>query len=83
MRFPSHKCGLHLEHNANRNVYESVAEYIEAINYYDWQSDEHRQRAIDTNELWTLQWYPETPVGFNAVAAPTFEELMKMVQEEV
>lgn len=26
-----------------------------------------QQRMKDTNTIWTLQWYPITPVGFNAI----------------
>ena len=79
MKFPEHKCGLYLEHNENRDSYETVKEHLEKgyWEFCEWESDGHKQRAIDTNEIWTLQWYPNTPVGFNAVAAPTLEELLE------
>jgi hypothetical protein len=78
---PTHKCGLYLEHNACRDVYETAAQCIADDEsrdpaLYTWESDEHRQRAIDTNEVWTLQWYPERPSTFFAVAAPTLSELL-------
>ena len=41
-----------------------------------------KQVCIDTNELWTLQWCPNTPIGFNAVAASTFEELIDLANKE-
>ena len=38
-----------------------------------WASEEERQKAIKENSVWTIQWYPETPVGFCCVGASTFE----------
>lgn len=39
----------------------------------DWPSEEERLKAISENSVWTIQWYPNSPVGFNCVAASTFE----------
>lgn len=38
-----------------------------------WASEEDRAKAIATNSVWTIQWYPDTPVGFICVAASTFD----------
>lgn len=87
MKLPPHKCALYLEHNDCRSVYQTVAQHLEELasrsdgDMYQWQSDECKARAIATNEIWTLQWYPETPIGFNAVAAPTLEELLAFASE--
>ena len=76
---PPHKCGLYLEHNPHRDTYDTVEQWVEDhdIEDDDWVTPEDRQRAIETDEVWTLQWYPETPAGFHFVAAATFEGLMK------
>lgn len=76
MKLPEHKCGLYLEHNANRDYYESVEAYLDDNPLYQFKDDQARQRCIDTGDIWTLQWYPNTPVGFIAVAAPTLDELL-------
>lgn len=83
MKFPEHKCGLYLEHNANRDVYETVQQYLEE-NEDRWQfkDEDSRQRSIDQNEIWTLQWYPDTPVGSYSVAAPTLEEVLALANGE-
>jgi hypothetical protein len=39
----------------------------------NWASDADRLNAIETNSVWTIQWYPQTPVGFCCVGASTFE----------
>jgi len=76
MKFPEHKAGLHLMHNDHKSVYEPAEQWIADNEWCNWQSDEAKQRAIATDSIWTLQWYPETPVGFIALAAPTLEELL-------
>jgi hypothetical protein len=78
MKLPKHKCGLYLEHNANRDYYDSVEQYLEVNTHYQFKDDASRQACIDSNELWTLQWYPDTPVGFIAVAAPSLDELLEL-----
>ena len=78
MKLPEHKCGLYLEHNAHRDYYQSVADYIEDENRFNWPSEAERQKSIDTNGWWTLQGYPETPIGFFAVAAATLETLLEL-----
>lgn len=38
-----------------------------------WASEDERMKAIEGNAVWTIQWYPVTPVGFCCVGASTFE----------
>lgn len=42
----------------------------------DWVSEEERQKALNENSVWTLQWYPETPVGFNCIGASSLAALI-------
>lgn len=82
MKFPAHKCGLYLTHNEHRDNYEDIEKWIiDEEARFEWESPAHRQRAIDTDECWVLQWYPNTPVGFLCVAAPTLEELLAFVEK--
>ncbi|YCH23143.1 hypothetical protein M1D96_06460 [Pseudomonas sp. D1-3] len=82
MKFPAHKCGLYLEHNANRDYYESVEQYLEDQGErFQFSSQESRSRCIESGEIWTLQWYPNTPIGSISVAAPTLEELLEFANE--
>jgi hypothetical protein len=82
MKLPEHKCGLHLEHNVHKNYHESASEWIEKNDHYTWKGDESKQAAIESDSVWTLQWYPHTPIGFYAVAAPTLEELLALANAE-
>lgn len=79
MRFPAHKAALHLVHNEHLNYYATVAQAIADADhgYVDWVSEEQKQKAIDTNDCWYLQWYPETPVGFCLMAAADLDVLLE------
>jgi len=68
---PAHKCGLYLEHNAHKDVYESVADYYEEDDFINGSF----AQCISADEVWSLQWYPNTPVGFHRICAPTLDSL--------
>ncbi len=80
MQFPPHKASLHLTHNQHLAYYRTVQEAIDDADhgYTDdcWASPEQKQKAIDTNECWTLQWYPETPVGFFMVSGADLDAVL-------
>jgi len=76
---PKHKVCLELVHNQHRAYYLSVKDYIS--NRISWKDDEAKNRSITSGELWELQWYPETPVGFHHLAAPTLQELLELAKE--
>jgi hypothetical protein len=79
-KLPKHKCGLFLTHNEHKNIYQTAEEYIKNEDHTTWESEEHKQKAINTNEIWTLQWYPETPIGFYEISAPTLEDLLNFTK---
>lgn len=76
---PEHKCSLSIENNENRNYYESVEEYISRVSsedFYEFSSPEAKAKCIETDELWTMQWYPDTPTVSKAIAAPTLLDVL-------
>ena len=78
--FPVHKCGLYLTHNQHRDYYLTAAQGVNddpAGAQLDWVSYEEREKAIATDEVWTLQWYPETPIGFYCIAASDLDVLLR------
>lgn len=80
--FPVHKVGLSLEHNQHKKFYEKPEDWIAENEWCDWESEAEKKKAIETNEIWTLQWYPETPIGFYAVAAPTLVDLLRLANDD-
>ena len=83
---PDEEGGLYLEHNPHHGVYEPLAEYA-ASRWEDpaddpWVSPEDKERAIATDNVWMLQWYPTTPIGFNVVVASDLVVLLRAVFAE-
>lgn len=77
MKLPKH-IELSIEHNPHAGNYETVAEHLDRGygERFDFISVEERDAAIRTNELWVMQWYPSTPIGFKAIATATLEALL-------
>lgn len=77
MILPKHKSGLYLTHNEHKDVYETVKDWIEfshpAYDKDDFISPEDMQKCIESNDCWSLQWYPNTPIGFHKVCGSTLE----------
>ena len=78
MNLPKHSRGLFLTHNEYTQEHQEPGEWIANQDVFEWKDDAAKQRAIDTREVWTLQWYPDTTVGFYAVAAPTLDDLLEL-----
>ena len=62
------------EHSPN---YVTAKEWAEKYGGYGpedgWWSEQDRYKALSKNSVWTIQWYPDTPVGFYVVRASSFE----------
>lgn len=69
---------LYLTFNSeNGPSYQSVADVADDDRFLlDWVSAEERAAAIQSNSIWTLQWYPDTPIGSYSVSASTLEALL-------
>jgi hypothetical protein len=74
---PKHECGLYLEHNSHKDCYESVDSFYDHLDDSQWVSDEEHIKAIDEDSVWTLQWYPNTPIGSHTIAASSLEAIQK------
>lgn len=77
LQLPKHECQLSIVHNEHKSNYETVEQWLED-DFFQWDSEEAKQRAIETDEVWTIQWYPNTPIGSHAIAAPTLEEALEL-----
>ena len=74
---PEHKCGLYLEHNAHKDVYETIEEFYDPGAFV---SEKERLKAVETNSVWKLQWYPDTPIGFYVVCASTLDAIEEAIR---
>lgn len=69
------KCNFHLEFNPHKATYEDAEEYINTMGNGDGFYDEVGK--IDfAKDIWTLQIYPRTPVGFIAGVSNGLDELI-------
>ncbi|MCK9556272.1 hypothetical protein M0R36_10775 [bacterium] len=84
---PKHECSLTLTHNIHKDYYRSAKEHIEEMESVelwdldDWVSPEERRKAMDTNEIWQLDWYPDTPVGYNKIMASSLRVIMEYIEK--
>ncbi len=78
MTFPEHQCGLFLSHNEHRDSYQTVEEWLAEPQHedVDFPSDEDKAAAIAADDVWELQWYPRTPIGFYRIFASTLDGLL-------
>lgn len=78
--FPPHRA-LFLTHNEHWTYYESVAEFAAETPTLRWVSDEQREKAGETGDFWSLQWYPDNRVGFNMLGAADLDVLLQHARE--
>lgn len=84
MKLPNH-IYANISHNQHKVYYQTVREYLDdvcpLVEEEDFESSEAMQECIDNDEIWMLQLYPKNAVGFWAIAAPTFDELMALASK--
>ena len=84
---PEYKVSLTIRHNDHKTTYETLSQYLEdlaslqdedAFNADSWISRADFDAAIESDSIWEVHWYPETPVGSCTVYGSTLENaLMK------
>jgi hypothetical protein len=47
----------------------------------EWISESERDKALGLNQVWTLQWYPDTPVSCHIMRASSLNALLSWVAE--
>jgi hypothetical protein len=72
------KCGVYLEANKYRDYYDSIEQAVEKEGVED---KELADRIIKENSLISLQFYPDTPIGFYKVYGTTFDEVVQKAKE--
>ena len=83
IKLPKH-IHLSIEHQPHAVCYESAQEWMDR-NDRDGFADvepEDAELMISTGEIWVVQWYPNTPIGFCAVAAATLERALELAASE-
>ena len=83
IKLPPHKASLSITHNDHKSVYETVAQWLanRDVRPEECGSSEEYQALQTGDELWEIQWYPETPIGFHRVYASTLERALELAND--
>lgn len=74
------KVSMCFTHDEQKSYYQNVKEFFETSCDPEHIEEDFLDRddyleAIRTNELWCIQWYPKTPIGFCRIYASSIEKL--------
>lgn len=64
--------------------YQTVAEWLAEVvdgNRYGDVLPQDREEMMRTGDVWVVHWYPDTPVGFHAVAAATLDRAIELAND--
>lgn len=82
---PRHAASLTITHNDHKDGYRTAAqqfaEWEEAGHTPNMRDGDWKERMIEADEIWEVQWYANSPVGFCNVAAPSLEEAVEFAKE--
>jgi hypothetical protein len=78
MEFPRHEGGLYLTHNDHKAAYETVESRLSCFDSGDdWVNEEQKKKALEKQEYWQLQWYPDTPISSYSLLAYDLDVLLE------
>lgn len=79
IQWPTHKGSMDITHNQHKGYYETIERAIASGTYdrSDFPDAAEIERAIATDSVWSIQWYPDTPVGFCRVCAATLSRALQ------
>jgi hypothetical protein len=89
MKLPRH-IALDIRHNDHKADYRTAREWwgeqgpSGAMSFDDdeWASPEEFAKAMESDEVWVIHWYPDTPVGSCTVLASTLEAALAAAQDD-
>lgn len=78
------RCAVYLEHNDFAASYRTAKQELEedVLGTYSDVLDEIRAKMIEANSIWSLQIYPNTPVGFNIYHGSTLDDVIELAMED-
>lgn len=79
--FSSIHLGFNNDHGPNYTKAADWEYYNDPEDRGEWVSEEEKTKALATNSVWTLQWYPDTPVGFCCIRASSLAAIVKYLRE--
>lgn len=82
MKVPTH-INMTIEHQPHAPNYETVETWLAKAKEDDYVDvlPEDAAEMLRTGEIWLIQWYPITPIGFCVVAAATLERALELANQ--
>lgn len=74
--FPFHLCGLYLEHNTHKSNYEETSTALTKLLEDEEINRKEYSEMLTADSIWSLQWYPNTPIGSYSIYSATFEGIL-------
>ena len=75
---PRHAGGMSIEFDPHKAMYESARDYLV---HREFDDDSVISACEAADRVVLIQWYPDTPIGFFMVAAPTLAEAWARMME--
>ena len=74
---------IYLSWNEDFSVNYEMADtwYNSDSDLQDWVSYDEKIKAITENSVWTLQWYPDTPIGSCILRASSLQAIIDYLQK--
>lgn len=67
--------------NDHKLCYAEIREYVKEKddNFF---SEEDKKACIDSNKIYELRWYPDSPIGSYCICAPSPERILEILKQE-
>jgi len=79
---PKHKCGLSIGHNGHKDSYMAIDDFIDFNECFYWPCEDEKKKCIENDEIWTIHWYPDTPVGFHVLAFSSLKSMINFLKND-
>ena len=80
MDFP--ECmSMEIQYNDHKNCYETAEEYFENDFLRQEVTDEDYEKCVELNTVWSIRWYPSTPIGFYSIYTYSLERCLEILHE--
>lgn len=80
MKLPKHM-SLTIQHNEHKNCYVTIQHYFTHYPHLEDADLSEKNRCIEQDSIWEIQWYPNTPIGFYHVFASTLEKALELANQ--
>jgi hypothetical protein len=70
-----------VSHNEHKLYYQTAKQFIEEGDMKSrFVNAEEIDKAIETDEIWSVQWYPDTPIGSCIFYASSLDIIFEHIQ---